>query len=162
MSKIKIYDEDDSIVFILYMSGRIYAWTTEKKDRDGFLSQRDSSKFSCKKKVMKPLIFRKFMAEYKDEQIIELPLNVETDKYLLYGTYKEEAILNTKSDELIQKLEYISMFFSSDKFNQFTSYGTVPEDYLGALNILMNKIEKRREVSMCSLHLFYELFKDTF
>lgn len=154
-------DEDEYKVFLYYLDGKLYAWTIRKEDKEFFESQRNMKLFKRKKKILEPVVFRSFMSQYKDQQILDIPLESNGKTYLIRGTYAEDTKMTLEIEDILKALEHLDLYFLK-VFNK----DLLPEKYEKAVKVLLSYQSsvknKEREFHVNSLSIFYDLFKFTF
>lgn len=154
-------DEDEYKVYLYYINNKLYAWTIRKEDRDYFESQRNMKVFKRKKKVMEPIVFRGFMVKYKDQMILDIPLESNGNTYLIRGTYAEDTKMSLQIDDILRELDYLDLYFQ-----KVFSKDVLPDKYQKAIQMLLSyqttAKNKEKEFKVNSLSLFYDLFKYTF
>lgn len=156
-------DEEDTVVFIYYLSNKLYAWTTSKKDRDKFESVRNMKLFKRKKKVLEPIEFHAFAAKYKDQQIISIPLEHDGKVYMIYGTYQEDTEVSYKIDEYIDFMNNIELLIHYME-------SEIPSKYRKAIRELSKFYTKNKDeddkyhlnANFDTLMVFYKIFHNTF
>lgn len=156
-----MYDEDDVVVWLYYINHKLYGWTTKKDDRNFFESQRNMNVFKRKKRIMNQVVFRGFMIKYKDQQIIDIPVEYGGKTYLIRGTYAEDSQLYLKCDEICKGLESLSRYFANINNNV-----DIPKKYKQSIDLLLHfstlNENKDSVLNINTLSLFYKLFKFTF
>ena len=75
-------DEEDVKVYLIYFKKRIYAWSTNKNDKNMFLEQRNKSLFTVKKVIMDSLKYRVFYAKNKDKELVYDSKKEKNDVYI--------------------------------------------------------------------------------
>lgn len=160
-------DEDDVKVYLIYFKKRIYAWSSNKKDKTQFIQQRNDSLFKIKKVNMTSLEYRIFRSQNKDNELVEIPIESNGKIYNLMATYKEDQKFETVVEELEKKYEQMKKHVKrlDGGFN-------IPEKYLNALKLFSDYQELVKSVgnpgkndnvfNVNSLSLFMDTFKNTF
>ncbi len=158
----RIYDEDDTTVYMFYFKNNLYAWTTQKKDKQLFEDQRNIKVFRKKKVTFSPIKFHAFIQKYKEYQIIDIPVSSKGKDFSIYGTYFEDSVLSDSSERLLSEFEQIDLYFGNLFYNSH-----LPKKYENAVSMLLeyyniNKKTSTSEFNIDSLSIFYNLFKETF
>ena len=160
-------DEDDVKIYLIYLKKQIYAWSSNKNDKNLFLHQRNKSIFTTKKVNVTSLEYRVFRSQNKDKELVEIPIESDGEIYPLMATYKEDQKFEIVVEDL--EKEYERMKKHVKRLNN--GYN-IPEKYINALKIfsdyqeLVDSIEspgkKDNIFNVNTLSLFMDTFKSTF
>lgn len=160
-------DEDDVKIYLIYLKKRLYAWSSNKKDKNLFLQQRNDSLFTIKKVVMTSLDYRCFRSQNKDKELVEIPIESNGEIYLLMATYKEDQKFESIVGDLENKYEKIKK-----QIKRLDGGFKIPEKYMDAFKMLSDYQElvdsiaspgkKDNIFNVNSLSLFMDTFKNTF
>lgn len=164
-------DEEDVKVYIIYFKKHMYAWTTNKDDKNMFLEQRNKDLFVVKKVIMDSLKYRVFYTKNKDKELTPIPIESDGETYMLIATYKEDQKFESHVDALeemfhkrkkqIKRLASIN----DDMLNIHQKYidaMILLSDYTSLEDSIGSPGKKNNVFNINSLSLFMDIFKKTF
>ena len=159
------YDEDDVRVHMFYLGGKLYAWTTSKKRKSEFLSQRNRSVFEIRKKWLDPITLKAFRQKYKDQELVQIPLDSKQGDLEIIATYAEDTRYGDYLSQIVNDLEDLIDYFDDDPhLNE-----ELPSKYRKAVETLLQIFTKERKpgfenvyVRTDGVSVFFNLFKNTF
>lgn len=155
-----------TIVYMYYHKDRLYGWSTNKKLSTNFELQRNMEVIKSLEKKMSIEELNAIKIAYKDNELIEIPLDTSSNSYtMIIGTYLEDQKLNHEYEKFLIEISNISkmldrLYISEDN-DTFIKYcrELITCNYLEK-DTTSNKLHNQFTGDM--VKMFFNLFKDTF
>ena len=154
------------MVYMYYYNDRLYGWSTNRKLSDSFESQRNMDVIKKLEKKMSIEELNAIKVGYKDNELIEIPLDTSIDSYtMIIGTYLEDQKLNNEYEIFLSEVDKVSMSLNkftisedNDIFKKY-SYELIHCNLLEK-DSTSNKLHNQFTGDM--LKMFFNLFRKTF
>ena len=142
-------------VFMYYLDGELYAFTTNKDLRDKFEKERSMHVLHKKEKKMDRVELGEFMNAYKNKMLVNSPYETVHNVIVnLVVTYEEDEKFSDHIDKLYTLSEGLERRITNFKFNEKT------EKKLKEMVRIADR--DRDSLNIDCFELFFQLFKNTF
>ena len=142
-------------VFMYYLDGELYAFTTNKGLRDKFEKERSMKVLHKKEKKMDRVELGEFMNTYKNKMLVSSPYETVHNVIVnLVVTYEEDEKFSNHIDKLYTLSEGLERKITNFQFNK-----NIEKKFLEMIAI-SNK--DRDSLNIDCFELFFQLFKHTF
>ena len=142
-------------VFMYYLDGELYAFTTDKGLRDKFEKERSMKVLHKKEKKMDRVELGEFMNAYKNKMLVNSPYEtVHNVIVTLAVTYEEDEKFSNHIDKIYNLSEFLERRIKRFTFNEKT------EKKLTEMILISDK--DRESLNIDCFELFFQLFKHTF
>lgn len=142
-------------VFMYYLDGELYAFTTNKDLRDKFEKERSMQVLHKKEKKMDRVELGEFMNAYKNKMLVSSPYETVHNVIVnLVVTYEEDEKFSNHIDKLYTLSDGLERRIANFKFNEKT------EKKLKEMIRIADR--DRDSLNIDCFELFFQLFKHTF